>query len=264
MNLWEALLLGLLQGLTEFLPISSSGHLALASVWLAEGQSGAENLFFSMILHLATAFSILFVYRARIAQLIRHICTTSWQSEHTFASYLLLSALPAGVLGLLFKDNLTHLFAGHVKIVGLGLLCTAGLLWLSQKRAQACDKPLTILRVLCIGLSQACALLPGISRSGATLSTALYLGISRKKAAEFSFLMALIPILGGAGWEIVSLFKEKEVLIPHWPIWLSGASIAFVSGCIACKWMIQWVVQGKLLYFALYCLCIGTIALFFG
>ena len=264
MNLWEALVLGLLQGLTEFLPISSSGHLALASAWLAEGQSGSENLFFSMILHFATALSTIFVYRVRIAQLIQHIFTASWQPEHTFVSYILLSAIPAGVLGLLFKDDLTHLFAGHVKVVGIGLLCTACLLWISQKCAQACDKPLTIFRVLCIGLSQACALLPGISRSGATLSTALCLGISRKKAAEFSFLMALIPILGGAGWEILSLFKEKSVLIPHWHIWLSGASIAFASGCIACKWMIQWVVQGKLLYFSLYCFCIGVLALFFG
>ena len=263
MSLWQALLLGFLQGLTEFLPVSSSGHLAIASAWLAEDQSGAENLFFSIVLHFATALSTIFIYRRRIKELVYHIFTPLWTKEHIFFSYLLLSALPAAVLGLLFKEELTHLFAGHVKMVGVGLLCTAFLLWWSQSSAKACDRPLNMFRVLCIGLSQAFALLPGVSRSGATVSTALYLGISRHKAAEFSFLMALIPILGGTVLEIGSL-TEQEILIPHWSIWLSGAITAFVSGCIACKWMIQWIVQGKLLYFSLYCCCIGLLALFFG
>ena len=269
---WEALLLGLLQGLAEFLPISSSGHLTLVSVLFSHHIAAGEQFYFSMSVHVATACSVLVVFRARLWQLIQglvQICR--WNVAHTYVSYLLLSSLPVLGTYLLFKEELKQLFSGNLPLVGGGLLCTSLLLALSHYRSrdttnQGIARPLDWRAVLAMGLGQAFAVLPGVSRSGSTLSIALFMRINRQEAIEFSFLMILIPVLGAPLLELFQLFQQPTnqnmVHIFSWPM-LIGAGTAFLVGCWTCSRMIAWVKRGRLLYFSLYCFCVGIIVILF-
>ncbi len=267
---WEALLLGVLQGLAEFLPISSSGHLTLVAVLFSQPIPVGEQFYFNMFVHVATACSVLVVFRVRLWQLIRGLVQIyRWNTAHTYVSYLLVSSLPVLGTYLLFKEEVKQLFSGKQLLVGGGLLCTSLLLALSHYRSrdtthQRIARPLGWKVVLAMGLGQAFALLPGVSRSGSTLSMALFMRTNRQEAIEFSFLMMLIPTLGAPFLELFQLFQQPthQNLAPifSWSM-LLGAGAAFLVGCWTCSRMIAWVKQGRLLYFSAYCFCVGIIAI---
>lgn len=257
----EAIILGLLQGLTEFLPVSSSGHLELGSALFGLEE---ENLTFSIIVHGATFLSVLVVFRNDIISLITGLFRFRWNAETKFIALLLASAVPVGVVGLLFKDHIEKLFEGRIVLVGSMLLITALLLFLTRF-APKNTKEVTLKSALIIGIAQTlAAVLPGISRSGATISTALYLGIDREKATRFSFLMVLIPIFGATFLEILDLSKATEPAAISTSALIIGAVTAFGAGLFACSWMLKIVKRGKLAYFSAYCLIIGALAIFYG
>ena len=257
------LVLGVVQGLTEFLPVSSSGHLKLGQELMGLHE---EDLTFTVLVHAATALSTVVVFRQDMLQLAQDAFA---QGDHGNASrrylgLLLLSAVPAGVVGLLYKDQIEGL--ATTRFVGAMLCVTALVLFLSQ-RASAGNRPIGASRALGVGLAQALAILPGISRSGSTIGAALMLGISREEAARFSFLMALIPIGGATLLTIKDLMEQ-----PSWGVagdipWLGyglGTLAAFVSGWAACTWMIRLVKRSNLAGFGAYCLLAGILAVIFG
>lgn len=257
----EALFLGLLQGLTEFLPVSSSGHLEIGKALFGNTD---EDLTFSVVVHGATALSTLFVFRRDLVALLSGFFRGSQLpdsnlSARAYVGWLVLSAIPAAAIGLTMRDALETGFIGHPNRVGGMLLVTAGILVLAQ-RLPGASKPLNALRALLIGLAQAFAILPGISRSGSTISAALLLGISREEAARFSFLMALAPILGAMVLEIPDLAGTDSA---PWTVYAIGAAAAFASGTLACKWMIRLVKAMNLGVFAFYCALAGIAALAF-
>lgn len=257
----EALILGLLQGLTEFLPVSSSGHLELGAALF--GLQDSDNLAFILLVHGATVLSIIVVFRLEILNLIRQSLNLEWNEEKRFVLLLLASAVPVAIIGLLFEDHIDALFSGHTVFVGFMLLITASLLF-ATRLAPKSDKDVNIWRALIIGISQAIAVLPGISRSGATISTALYLGVDKEKATRFSFLMVLIPILGATLLQVLKLWKASEVVsIDAMPL-VVGFVAAFVSGLLACSWMLNIVKKGKIIYFSFYCLLAGLTAIIVG
>lgn len=258
MNEFQALLLGILQGLTEFLPVSSSGHLEIGHHLL--GISGHNNLLFAVVVHVATVLSTLVVFRKDIIELIKGLFEFKWNESTIYISKLVFSSIPVLVLGLFFKDEIEQLFTGNLVLVGSMLIFTSLLLSLTHF-ARTNDGKITFLKAFIIGIAQALAVIPGISRSGATIATGLLLQNKKDDVARFSFLMVLIPILGAAfldiaGGEITS--NESVGVIPL----LVGFIAAFVSGLLACSWMIRVVKRGKLIYFAIYCLVIGVIAIF--
>ncbi|MFO7997886.1 MAG: undecaprenyl-diphosphate phosphatase [Bacteroidales bacterium] len=259
----EALILGLVQGLTEFLPVSSSGHLELGSA-LFGLTNPDDNLRFSIIVHGATVLSILVVFRKDIIAIIREVLRFQWNEETRFAALLLVSAIPVGIAGLLFEESIGSFFGGRVVFVGYMLLVTAGLLFLTRFATQE-KKELTFLHAIIIGAAQTIAILPGISRSGATISMALFLGIDREKATRFSFLMVLVPIVGATFMEIRDLSAQSAGTdaVALTPL-LTGFVAAFLSGLFACSWMIRLVKQGKIVYFSIYCLVVGLAAILTG
>ncbi len=261
MTVWQALVLGLVQGLTEFLPVSSSGHLEIGKALF--GTTG-EDLTFSVVVHGATALSTLFVFRKDIGALIAGFfqgadLADSNLPARSYIGWLVLSAVPAAAIGLTLRDALETAFIGHPDRVGAMLILTAGVLLLAQ-RLPGRSKPLNAPRALLIGLAQAFAILPGISRSGSTISASLLLGISREEAARFSFLMALAPILGAMVLELPDLSSGGST---PWSVYAIGATAAFVSGTLACRWMIRLVKAMNLGVFALYCALAGIAALVF-
>ena len=255
----EALLLGIIQGLTEFLPVSSSGHLEIGSV-LLNVQSN-DHLLFTVVVHAATALSTIVVFKNEIGVLLVDLFKFKWGESWAFTIKILISMVPVAIVGLLFEDKVDVLFAGNMLLVGCALLFTSALLFFTYfKKSTAGD--ISYPGALLIGLAQAIAILPGVSRSGSTIATALLLGVDKVKATRFSFLMVLIPIMG------VSLLKVKDyVEAPAAAgdisvfVLLIGFVAAFVSGFVACKWMIALVRKGKLTYFALYCFIVGIIAI---
>ncbi|MFN2394528.1 MAG: undecaprenyl-diphosphate phosphatase [Bacteroidales bacterium] len=260
MTWFEALILGLLQGLTEFLPVSSSGHLELGSAIF--GLQG-ENLTFSIIVHGATFLSVLVVFRYDILLLITGLLRFQWNDETKFVFLLVLSAIPVGIAGVLFKTEIEALFSGNILFVGIMLLITSLLLLLTQF-APPKKKEVNIGSAIIIGLAQTLAILPGISRSGATISTALYLGIDREKATRFSFLMVLIPIFGASFFEVMELASAAGPPAIAVSSLITGALAAFLSGLLACSWMLKIVRRGKLAYFSIYTAIAGTLAIYFG
>lgn len=260
MTWYEALILGLIQGLTEFLPVSSSGHLELGSYLFGLKE---DNLTFSIIVHGATFLSVVVVFRNDILQLIKGLFSFRWNDETKFISLILLSAIPVGVTGVLFKDQLETLFEGNIALVGLMLLVTATLLFLTGYAPDK-KKSIGVKEAILIGIAQTIAIMPGISRSGATISTALYLGVDRVKATRFSFLMVLIPIFGATFLEILDLSKATEPSSISPLALIIGASVAFLSGLFACSWMLRIVRKGKLIYFSAYCVVVGIIAIIAG
>lgn len=254
----EALILGVIQGLTEFLPVSSSGHLELGSVLL--GVQSEENLLFAVIVHAATALSTIIVFRKDIGNILVGLFPLAWNESWKFAVKILVSMIPVGIVGVFFEDEISALFTGNLLLVGSMLLVTSALLFFTHFKKDN-SKEISTTYAFIIGIAQSIAILPGISRSGSTIATALLLGVEKNKATRFSFLMVLIPILGA------SMLKLKDYM--EAPSQYEGLSISvmiigflasFLSGYVACKWMVGIVRKGKLTYFALYCLIIGMIA----
>tara|TARA_B110000902_G_scaffold65696_1_gene77998 strand:- start:1652 stop:2446 length:795 start_codon:yes stop_codon:yes gene_type:complete len=253
-NSIEAIILGIIQGLTEFLPVSSSGHLELAKAILGDTSVPKESLTFTVVLHFATALSTLVIFRKEIAQIFKGLFQLKWNEEFKFSIKIIISMLPAVVVGLLFEKQLAAFFSGNILLVGFMLLVTALLLLLADK-AKNTQKEVSFSNSLLIGVSQAIAMLPGISRSGATISTAVLLGIDKTNAARFSFLMVVPLIFGKIGKDILGgdlAFQSSEII----PI-AAGFIAAFIAGLFACKWMIALVKRSKLSYFALYCAVVG-------
>lgn len=258
MDVFESIVLGVVQGLTEFLPVSSSGHLELAKAILGDTSVPEESLTFTVVLHFATALSTLVIFRKEVLEIVKGLFQFKWNDEFKFSLKILISMIPAVVIGLLFEKELESFFGGKILFVGAMLLVTAVLLLLADK-AKNTNKEVSFLNSLIVGLSQGIAMLPGISRSGATISTSVLLGIDRTRAARFSFLMVVPLIFGKIGKDVLSgdlQYQSSEMM----PIAI-GFLAAFFSGLIACKWMIALVKKSKLTYFSIYCAVVGLIAI---
>ena len=262
MSWLEALILGLLQGLTEFLPVSSSGHLELGGVLF--GLEDPHDFFtFNIIVHGATFLSVVVVFWRDIVSLVTNFFRFKWNPEMKFVLLLLASAVPTAIVGLLFEEKIESIFEGRVVFIGFMLLITATLLFLTRFVPKN-NKDVTLKSALIIGVAQTLAILPGISRSGATISTALFFGIERSKAIRFSFLMVLIPIFGANFLKILSASEQATNASMNVAPMIIGAIAAFTAGVVACKWMLTIVRRGKIEYFSIYCLIIGITAIIIG
>lgn len=257
MTYLQSVLLGIIQGLTEFLPVSSSGHIQLGEALL--NVHNTDSLRFTIIVHAATMLSTVVVFRKDIAAIFRGLFRGERQ-EWQFAGYVVLSMIPAALVFVFFNEQLEEFFGEDLTLVGVCLLVTAVLLLLTSV-APSSDKPLNPLRALLIGVAQAIAMLPGISRSGSTISTALYLGVDKVKATQFSFLMVIPLILGGTLMDLRDMAAAPAPSDLSTPVLLSGFAAAFAAGLFACRAMIGIVRKGKLWYFAVYCAVVGIIAL---
>jgi len=263
MNWLEALILGVIQGLTEFLPVSSSGHLEIGHALL--GTSGEDNLSFAVLVHAATVLSTLVVLWREVAQLFVGTFTTpKWNKEKDYVAKILVSMIPVFIVGIFFKDEVEALFGNGLLLVGICLMITAALLALSewlQKKRQSKGHEVGYKDAFIIGIAQACAVLPGLSRSGTTIATGLLCGVKKESVAQFSFLMVLIPILGEALLDGVKIMQGKVTsdldLVPA----IVGFIAAFVTGCLACRFMLEVVRRQRLVWFAVYCAIIGATAI---
>jgi len=264
MGVLDALLLGLLQGLTEFLPVSSSGHLEIGKFLL--GVESKENLTFTIVVHGATVLSTLVIFRKDIIQLLVDLFKFQWNESTKYIAKIAVSMIPIAIVGLFFKDYVEEVFNTDkiLLLVGFMLLLTASLLAFTYYAKQK-EKDISFKDALIIGIAQTCAILPGISRSGSTIAVGLLLGNKKSEVAKFSFLMVLVPILGE---NFLSLLKgdftSSAVHSVDSIALIVGFIAAFSSGLLACSWMINLVKKGKLIYFAIYCLIIGLIAIFVG
>lgn len=258
MDIIDAIILGIIQGLTEFLPVSSSGHLELGKAILGNHSIPEESLLFTVVLHFATALSTIVVFRKDVLNLIKGCLKFKWNDDLQFISKIAVSMIPAVVVGVFFEEQLEALFSGNILLVGAMLIVTAALLFLADK-AKDTNKKVSFKNAFVIGISQAIAMLPGISRSGATISTSVLLGNDKTKAARFSFLMVVPLIFGKIVKDILSgdISTESQNATA-----LSiGFIAAFIAGLIACTWMIALVKKSKLSYFAIYCVIVGAIAI---
>ena len=258
MNEFQALLLGLVQGLTEFLPISSSGHLEIGHVLF--GDEGESSLLFDVVLHGATVLSTLVIFRKDIFELFKGLFQFKWNDQTKYFAKLIVSSLPIGIVGILFEKQIGLLFKGNLLCVGYALLFTALLLGFANY-ARHRERKIKFADALVIGSAQMIAIIPGISRSGSTIATGIILGNNKNDLAKFSFLMVIIPILGANLFKLLSGDFTSQANIEAVPM-IVGFVAAFVSGLLACSWMIKIVKRGKLIYFAIYCALIGLIAIF--
>ncbi|MBT6807909.1 MAG: undecaprenyl-diphosphate phosphatase [Flavobacteriales bacterium] len=254
MEILHSIILGIVQGLTEFLPVSSSGHLEIVKEILQDEKVGEESMLMTVVLHGATALSTIYIFRKDISVIIKGLFS-GIKKEVNFSLKIILSMIPAALVGLIWEEEIEKLFGGNLILVGSMLIITALLLYFADK-AKSTTKNLSFLNSIIIGVSQAIAILPGISRSGATISTSVLLGIDKEKSARFSFLMVVPLIIGKISKDIFSgeiAFNSSDSL----PL-LFGFVSAFVVGIIACKWMIQIVKNSNLKYFAFYCIIVGS------
>ncbi len=258
MSWWEALILGLIQGLTEYLPVSSSGHLEIGNALF--GTSGADNLSFGIVVHAATVLSTLVVLWAEIGRLLKGFFRFQRNEETTYLLKMGVSMIPVLIVGLFFKDTVEQFFGNGLIIVGVMLLVTATLLTFSHLAKPRPKETIGWGSAFIIGIAQAVAVLPGLSRSGATIATGLLLGNKKEQVAQFSFLMVIIPILGEAFLELFSGDLTNVASIPVTSL-IVGFLAAFISGWAACKWMLALVKKGKLIWFAVYCAIIGLLTL---
>lgn len=261
MDTLDAVLLGVVQGLTEFLPVSSSGHLELGKAILGDSSVPEESLLFTVVLHFATALSTIVVFRKDVWEILRGLFSFQWNEETQFSVKIIISMIPAVIVGIFFEEQLESLFGGNVLLVGFMLLITALLLWLADK-AKDTQKPVSYRNAFTIGVAQAIAMLPGISRSGATISTSVLLGNDKGKAARFSFLMVVPLIFGKIAKDVLSGDISTES--GNFTTLSIGFVAAFLSGLVACTWMIKLVKKSKLSWFAVYCFIVGLIAIWFG
>ena len=270
----QALLLGLIQGLTEYLPVSSSGHLEIGKMLLGIDPE-AGGLQFDVLVHVATVMATLVILMKEVSWILKGLFKFEWNDETKYALNIIISMIPVGVVGLCFKDSIESLYANeHVRtmVVGVCLLITACLLTLTHFYKANEKENISPLHSFIIGIAQAVAVLPGLSRSGSTIATGLLLGNKKEKLAQFSFLMVIPPILGEALLDLKHFISPSaEDLAEHGAAssipataLVIGFLAAFVSGCFACKWMISIVKKCKLIYFGVYCAIAGTLVLIFG
>lgn len=258
----EALILGIIQGLTEFLPVSSSGHLLIGGEFF--GLNGEENLSFAIVVHAATVLSTIVVLWTEVSALFKGFFSFKWNKETQYIAKIFLSMIPVCIIGLFFKDYVETLFGNGILLVGCMLLLTAALLTFSYYAKPRIKEEISYRDAFLIGMMQACAVLPGLSRSGSTIAAGLLLGNKRELVAKFSFLMVIIPILGEAFLDLMKGgFAPAESGISTMAL-ATGFIAAFVSGALACKWMIRLVSKGKLIYFAYYCVFAGLCAIVYS
>jgi undecaprenyl-diphosphatase len=260
MTLFEAIILGIVQGLTEFLPVSSSGHLEIVKTILGDTSVPQESLLLTVVLHAATALSTIVIFRNDILCLLKGLFQFKNNDQFQYSLKIVVSMIPAAIIGVLFDEEIETLFGGQILLVGSMLIITGGLLFLADK-AKKTSKKVTMPNAIVIGISQAIAILPGISRSGATISTAVLLGIDREKAARFSFLMVVPLILGKMAKDILSGDLAASQIESS--LLIAGFIAAFLAGLIACKWMIALVKKSQLKYFSYYCFVVGTGAIIY-
>ena len=260
MELVNAIVLGIIQGLTEFLPVSSSGHLEIAKVILGEKNVSEKSLLMTVVLHFATALATILVFRDDIKKILFGLVQFKNNDAFKFSLKIVLSMIPATFIGVFFNNEIEALFVGNLALVGAMLVLTGLLLFLSDK-AKASNKNVGYLDAIIIGVSQAIAIIPGISRSGATISTSVLLGIDKEKSAKFSFLM-VIPLIFG---KMIKDSLSGEIFVTDTAFFslLIGFLFAFFTGMLACKWMIKLVKNSNLKYFAYYCFAVGSIVLCF-
>ncbi|WP_179004328.1 undecaprenyl-diphosphate phosphatase [Winogradskyella forsetii] len=258
MEIIDAIILGIIQGLTEFLPVSSSGHLELGKAILGSDAIPEESLMFTVVLHFATALSTIVVFRKDILEILKGLFQFKWNEDLQFSLKIILSMIPAVIIGYKYESEFEQLFGNNILLVGAMLIVTAVLLFLADK-AKETDKKVTFANAFIIGIAQGIAMLPGISRSGATISTSVLLGIDKTKAARFSFLMVVPLIFGKIAKDILS--GELTYNTASFSYLSVGFLAAFISGLFACTWMISIVKKSKLTYFAIYCAIIGVIAI---
>ena len=261
MSWLDALWLGLLQGFTEYLPVSSSGHLQIAQA-LMGNVDGEENLTFAVVVHAATVCSTLVVLWREIYVLLRGSLELRWNDETQYMCKIFLSMIPVGIVGLFFKDYVESLFGNGLLVVGILLLVTAVLLTFANFAKPRKGK-ISFSDAFVIGVAQALAVLPGLSRSGTTIATGLMLGDKKEDVAKFSFLMVIIPILGEAFLNLMKGELSPEASGISAAALAVGFIAAFISGCVACKWMLSIVKRGKLVYFAYYCVAAGLFAIIY-
>jgi undecaprenyl-diphosphatase len=269
MDWLQALILGIVQGLTEYLPVSSSGHLALGQAIFGL-ESGEDNLAFTVLLHVATVLSTIVILWKEIVWIFADIFKWKWNEGTRYAVNIIISMIPVGIVGLCFKDYVEAIFEGSLVVVGCCLLVTAALLAMTHFYKPQPKETISPLHAFIIGIAQAVAVLPGLSRSGSTIATGLLLGNKKESLAQFSFLMVIPPILGEALLEVKHIIAPSAeyaaehaaelVSIPTTAL-LVGFIAAFISGCFACKWMIQMVKKCKLIYFAIYCFIMGIVCM---
>ena len=256
MEIVTAIILGIIQGLTEFLPVSSSGHLEIAKEILGEEKIKQKSMLMTVVLHFATALSTIIIFRKDLLELFSGLFQFQNNASFRFSLKIIASMIPATLVGVLFNNQIEFFFNGQIGLVGSMLIITGLLLFLADK-ARLSTKNVTIKSAVLIGLAQAIAILPGISRSGATISTSVLLGIDKEKSARFSFLMVVPLILGKMAQD---MFAGKiNITDAHFPSLLIGFLFAFLTGIFACKWMIKLVKNSQLKYFSYYCFAIGLI-----
>lgn len=260
MDVWDASILGIIQGLTEFLPVSSSGHLELGKAILGDNSIPKESLLFTVILHFATALSTIVIFRKDILDILKGLLSFQWNTDTQFSIKIVLSMIPAALVGYFFESEMELLFGENLILVGFMLIVTALLLWLTDK-AKVTKKPVSYTNAFVIGVAQAIAILPGISRSGATIATSVLLGNDKSKAARFSFLMVVPLILGKIAKDISSGDISSDNA--NFLIYGIGFIAAFISGLFACTWMVAIVKRSKLKYFAIYCFIVGVGSIIF-
>ncbi len=260
MDWLQALVLGIVQGLTEYLPVSSSGHLAIGSFLF--GVNGEDNLAFTIMVHVATVLSTLVVLWKEIDWILKGLFKFRMNDETKYFINIIVSMIPVGIVGVFFKDEVEQVFGSGLLIVGCCLLLTALLLTFSYYARPRQRERITLRDAFIIGIAQACAVLPGLSRSGSTIATGLLLGNKKERLAQFSFLMVIPPILGEALLDVLKAVKGEEAFGGVDTVsLLVGFVAAFVSGCIACKWMINIVKKGKLVWFGVYCAIAGVVTI---
>lgn len=262
MDWFQALWLGILQGFTEYLPVSSSGHLTIASHLF--GINADENLTFTVAVHVATVLSTLVILWKEIAWIFKGFFKFKWNDETRYTLNIVISMIPVGIVGVFFKDDVENIFGSGLAIVGAMLLVTALLLTFSYYAKPKQKKSISMKDAFIIGVAQACAVMPGLSRSGSTIATGLLLGNDKAKLAQFSFIMVIPPILGKALLDVIKAMKhgaEAAVGDISLGALAVGFIAAFITGCIACKWMVNLVKKGKLIYFAIYCAIVGILTI---
>ena len=265
MEWFEALVLGIIQGLTEYLPVSSSGHLAIGAHLF--GLSGEENLAFTVAVHVATVLSTIVILWKEIVWLFKDLFKWQWNEGTRYIVNIAISMIPVAVVGLFFKDKVEAIFGSGLVVVGICLLVTATLLTFSYFAKPRQRETISPFHAFIIGIAQAVAVLPGLSRSGSTIATGLLLGNKKEKMAQFSFLMVIPPILGEALLDVKEMAEmgvsTAMAGLPTLSL-VVGFLAAFVFGCLACKWMIDIVKRGKLIWFAIYCAVVGAATIAFG
>ena len=258
MEIIKSFILGIVQGLTEFLPVSSSGHIEIFKEILNFSFDSNNGLFFTLILHLATAMSTIIYFRDDVKKILSSLLKFKKDENFNFSLMIIISMIPAGLVGFFYEDKINQLFNGNLILVGSMLIVTSFLLFISDKMNDL-NKKISTKNAIIIGIAQAFAILPGISRSGSTIATSLFLGVNRDLAAKFSFLM-VIPIIVGSSMKMIiydNLIFEETILINY----IVGFMSALISGYYACKWMIFLVKKSKLIYFSIYCLLVGIISI---